>query len=401
MSFNQITSAMEIELGPFSSLEMSQTPMNSKTQIPDIISTWLDTDDIYTPSFPNESHDVQMLSDHLFQLASSDFESDPFSLLPRTDDNSESLLLDLCDFVSEPQLDNDMYYPILPEFSAILEASTDQAAVVEEDESDQFFNDNPFLIAPAESNESFADQLHASVSTTATKETNAATVDECLQISKTSVEVPQNQEDDEDEEEMDDNAKPGTLNCKNLVSERNRRKRLSQQLLALRALVPNITKMDKRSVLVDALAYLRSIHEETKRLQRELKESSSSKNNLESFVDDTPEQTLQPTLTLAPRPSISKSKSQILEIDAEKIEERRFVVKINSKGGAGVGGEVLRVIESLGFEISYTALEQIKPLHVLTTVFIRVRKQGRMTEEKLKDCITSTALRSGLMLQNP
>lgn len=47
-------------------------------------------------------------------------------------------------------------------------------------------------------------------------------------------------------------------------------------------------------------------------------------------------------------------------------------MKITSKGGAGVGGEVLRVIESLGFEITYTALDQIKPMHVLTTVFIRV-----------------------------
>ena len=48
------------------------------------------------------------------------------------------------------------------------------------------------------------------------------------------------------------------------------------------------------------------------------------------------------------------------------------MVKITCKGGAGVGAEVLRVIESLGFEITYTALEHIKPLHVLTTVFIRV-----------------------------
>ncbi|OVA08590.1 Myc-type [Macleaya cordata] len=90
----------------------------------------------------------------------------------------------------------------------------------------------------------------------------------------------------DEENEADPNSRNSTLNgCKNLVSERNRRTRLSQQLLALRALVPNITKMDKRSVLVDALAYLRSIHEETTRLQKELNEHHQP--NLNSIMIST------------------------------------------------------------------------------------------------------------------
>ena len=60
-----------------------------------------------------------------------------------------------------------------------------------------------------------------------------------------------------------------------------------------------------------------------------------------------------------------------MQIDTEKIEDKRFVVKITCKG-ANVGGDVLRVIESVGFEITYAALDQIKPQHILTTIFIRV-----------------------------
>ncbi|KAK1312647.1 hypothetical protein QJS10_CPA07g00819 [Acorus calamus] len=158
--------------------------------------------------------------------------------------------------------------------------------------------------------------------------------------------------------------------------------------------------MDKRSVLVDALAYLKSIHEETARLQAEMKEKTGS-----ALPEGKAEEAWRRRTTTAFKRGgghkSSKPKAQILEIDTEKIEDRRFVVKITCKEGLGVGGEVLRVIESLGFEITYTSLDQIKPQHVLTTVFVRIKKPGRMTEEKLKDCITSTALRFGLSLQNP
>lgn len=54
------------------------------------------------------------------------------------------------------------------------------------------------------------------------------------------------------------------------------------------------------------------------------------------------------------------------------MEDRRFIVKITCKGSSDAGGEVLRIIESLGVEITYTALDKIKPMLVLVTIFIRV-----------------------------
>ncbi|KAK1291000.1 Transcription factor FER-LIKE IRON DEFICIENCY-INDUCED TRANSCRIPTION FACTOR [Acorus calamus] len=209
------------------------------------------------------------------------------------------------------------------------------------------------------------------------------------------------EEEDKEEEEEDEDGEernPGGMNSKNLFSERSRRKRLSQQLISLRSLVPNITKMDKRSVLVDALAYLKSIHEETARLQAELKEKTTDAPSEEKVA----EEALEGRRTTVKGSCNKKSmhKSQILEIDTEKIEDRRFVVKMTCRGGSGVGGEVLRAVESLGFDITYTSLDQIKPQHVLITIFVRIRKPRKMTEEKLKDCITSTAIRSGLTLHN-
>ncbi|KAI3852482.1 hypothetical protein MKW92_030182, partial [Papaver armeniacum] len=75
--------------------------------------------------------------------------------------------------------------------------------------------------------------------------------------------VIDNEEDDDEDNIGDDNQSSSVLS-KNLISERMRRKRLNKRLLTLRGMVPNITKMDKRSVLVDALAYLQDILHQTK-----------------------------------------------------------------------------------------------------------------------------------------
>ncbi|KAL8208654.1 hypothetical protein R6Q57_008066 [Mikania cordata] len=57
---------------------------------------------------------------------------------------------------------------------------------------------------------------------------------------------------------------------KNIVSERNRRKKLNDRLFALRAVVPNITKMDKASIIKDAIDYIRKLHDQEQAIRSEL-----------------------------------------------------------------------------------------------------------------------------------
>ncbi|MED6207567.1 hypothetical protein PIB30_036897 [Stylosanthes scabra] len=63
---------------------------------------------------------------------------------------------------------------------------------------------------------------------------------------------------------------------KNIVSERNRRKKLNERLFALRAVVPNITKMDKASIIKDAIEYIEHLHEQERRIQDEIMELESA-----------------------------------------------------------------------------------------------------------------------------
>ncbi|KAL5215665.1 hypothetical protein ABZP36_007066 [Zizania latifolia] len=64
-------------------------------------------------------------------------------------------------------------------------------------------------------------------------------------------------------------AAASAASSKNIALERERRKRLNERLYALRAVVPNITRMDKASIVRDAIAYVEKLQEQERRLRYE------------------------------------------------------------------------------------------------------------------------------------
>nr|WIE96177.1 basic helix-loop-helix transcription factor [Loropetalum chinense var. rubrum] len=72
---------------------------------------------------------------------------------------------------------------------------------------------------------------------------------------------------------------------KNIVSERNRRKKLNERLFALRAVVPNISKMDKASIIKDAIEYIQELHDQERRIQAEISELESGKSRKNTGFD--------------------------------------------------------------------------------------------------------------------
>ncbi|XP_077238459.1 transcription factor bHLH35-like isoform X2 [Tasmannia lanceolata] len=149
--------------------------------------------------------------------------------------------------------------------------------------------------------------------------------------------------------------------AKNIVSERNRRKKLNERLFALRAVVPNISKMDKASIIKDAIDYIQELHEEERKIQAEILELETGKQKKIPFSDiDHPvsssisrlkkkkmEQSCECEVVGGPR----TGSIEVLELRVYEVGERQSVISITCSKKTDTMVKLCEIFESLKLKI--------------------------------------------------
>ncbi|XP_059637501.1 transcription factor bHLH35-like [Cornus florida] len=169
---------------------------------------------------------------------------------------------------------------------------------------------------------------------------------------------------------------------KNIVSERNRRKKLNERLFALRAVVPNISKMDKASIIKDAIDYIQELHDQERRIQSEISEleSGNVKNNLVFDFDRE-----MPALTRLKKKRVDHnydsgstriSPIEVLELRVSYMGEKTVVVSLTCSKRTDTMVKLCQVFESLKLRIITANITAFSG-RLLKTVFVEADEEEK------------------------
>ncbi|XP_057425705.1 transcription factor bHLH18-like [Lotus japonicus] len=123
-----------------------------------------------------------------------------------------------------------------------------------------------------------------------------------------------------------------------IVAERKRREKISQQFIALSALIPGLKKIDKASVLGDTIQHIKQLQEQVKLL-----EEQSKRINAESvvYVDKSKSEDVSDT---------SSNNVSLPEIEA-RVLENKVLIRIHCEKQEGVLMNILREIDNLDLTV--------------------------------------------------
>ncbi|KAF3651703.1 Transcription factor bHLH35 [Capsicum annuum] len=182
-----------------------------------------------------------------------------------------------------------------------------------------------------------------------------------------------------------------SMASKNIVSERNRRKKVNERLFALRAVVPNISKMDKASIIKDAIDYIQNLHEQERRIRAEILvlESGRSKKNsdVEFDQDGSFDSKAKRSKRLeqkyeydssgsTTRSSPSSFPVDVLELRVSSMGENTVVVSLTCSKRTDTMIKVCEVFESLNIKIISANITAFSG-RLLKTAFIEADEEER------------------------
>lgn len=165
-------------------------------------------------------------------------------------------------------------------------------------------------------------------------------------------------------------------------AERMRREKLNQRFYALRAVVPNVSKMDKASLLGDAISYINEMQSKVEVLENEKEGLQSQLETLKSQ----PQLPSPPAAEQGAKLMNSSGGSSGVEIDVKMLGVEAMI-RVQCSRKNHPAARLMAALKDLELEVYYASVSVVKDLMILQ-VTVKMLSRG-YTQEQLSSVLFS------------
>ncbi|CAN6234537.1 unnamed protein product [Urochloa humidicola] len=169
---------------------------------------------------------------------------------------------------------------------------------------------------------------------------------------------------------------------KNILMERDRRRKLNEKLYALRSVVPNITKMDKASIIKDAIEYIQRLQAEERQVLQEVRALESGAGGGGAPPQPEEETTKLKRASSVPSMAPPPPPVEVLELRVSEVGERVLVVSVTCGKRRDAMARVCRAIEELRLRIITASITAVAGC-LMHTVFVEVDQMDRIQMKEM------------------
>eukprot|EP00249_Psilotum_nudum_P023585 c28930_g1_i1 orf=886-3339(+) len=191
-------------------------------------------------------------------------------------------------------------------------------------------------------------------------------------------------------------------------AERQRREKLNQRFYSLRSVVPNVSKMDKASLLADAVSYIKDLRGRLLELEAEKKDllvrldsgkKAMSSRSTKMPCPDHAEPSIwssiidQSSCTTVDAKSISSGACPHYSVKVQFLLGREAMIRVESSRENYPVARVMVTLQELQLEVHHASVSTIQDM-VLQTIIVNIGGSNFITEEQLMAAISARAVDS-------